>query len=564
MRFKAVFVIMILLMGSAAAQERSTATPAAGSTIGPATTATSPAKKSNGPAKAAKGPAKTEKSPAKTTITLFDKLKDTEDVIYLLSNSSFVWGPDPHGLSEEITFTGLVTVPKWPMPGYERRTLLDNRQQIDIELSESTLKGESYLLGGIVHLGEHPDLRSLGTITSPGPADASAASKSTGAATQSAEGPTETFRVAADTATVIQNFPQVLWSQLASEEAARLLMMEPKKLRSVLGKQRPREAQDVRLSLSPDVTERMRTAEIDSNLLLGRVLSDLVVDLRKQGLLDRNMPAQLVVPHDFVVARKVLLTTAKGVLYNEVAVPVKGRLDSIPPIHRKESPAGVNVFHGMELPIPLLDKDKNVDGWFYSKAHVATPVRPIAIEKETIQAEVKVRAGDREETIQVEGPAEIHHGVTHTYPNGRKETEIEVVVLGLRGTSAVLGGNIMIIEAFSDKDKFSRGRVVWDHSKPETSPLNLYLEVMTPSGKLHNVNPITVSNSVERFREDGIIGKGNLKIPALTAVGAKPLISTGSQALYNDADRAVVELTSLKLEVVDRPASSKTTSSGSK
>src|SRR5436305_8827719 len=96
---------------------------------------------------------------------LFDPLGQEPDVIYLLANSSVIFGPDPHGRSEEVTFVGPVTVPKWPMKGYNRRVLPDGRQQIDIELTQSELTGESYVLGGPVVLGEHPDLRSLGTIT---------------------------------------------------------------------------------------------------------------------------------------------------------------------------------------------------------------------------------------------------------------------------------------------------------------------------------------------------------------------------------------------------------------
>src|SRR5215207_5663613 len=91
---------------------------------------------------------------------LFDSLGQEPDVVYLFANSSVVFGPDPHGRSEEITFVGPVTVPKWPMKGYGRRVLPDGRQQIDIELTQSDLTGESYVMGGPVILGEHPDLRS--------------------------------------------------------------------------------------------------------------------------------------------------------------------------------------------------------------------------------------------------------------------------------------------------------------------------------------------------------------------------------------------------------------------
>src|SRR6476646_4338606 len=119
---------------------------------------------SNGNAAA---PAAAEAAPAPMfpASPLFDRLTTQPDVVYLIANSSVVFGPDPHARSEEITFLGPVTVPKWPMAGYNRRVLPDGRQQIDIELTQSELTGESYVLGGPVVLGEHPDLRSLGTIT---------------------------------------------------------------------------------------------------------------------------------------------------------------------------------------------------------------------------------------------------------------------------------------------------------------------------------------------------------------------------------------------------------------
>lgn len=95
MRFTTVFLILAVLTLSGGAQQRPSTSAATG--------------------------------PGRTSVTLFDNLKDGEDYIYLLSNSSFVWGPDPNNPSEEITFTGVVTVPKWPMPGFERRTLPDVR-----------------------------------------------------------------------------------------------------------------------------------------------------------------------------------------------------------------------------------------------------------------------------------------------------------------------------------------------------------------------------------------------------------------------------------------------------
>jgi hypothetical protein len=39
---------------------------------------------------------------------LFDPLGNEADVVYLIANSSLVFGPDPKGRSEEVTFVGPV------------------------------------------------------------------------------------------------------------------------------------------------------------------------------------------------------------------------------------------------------------------------------------------------------------------------------------------------------------------------------------------------------------------------------------------------------------------------
>ncbi len=95
----------------------------------------------------------------------FDELEPVVDVVYLLANSSIIVGPDVAGPSEDLTFTGTVWVPKFPVEGFNRRELPSGAIQIDFELTRSDLRGESYLMDGPVLLGEHPDLRSLGTIT---------------------------------------------------------------------------------------------------------------------------------------------------------------------------------------------------------------------------------------------------------------------------------------------------------------------------------------------------------------------------------------------------------------
>lgn len=379
---------------------------------------------------------------------LFDPLSSEADVIYLIANSSIIFGPDPNGRSEEITFVGPVTVPKWPMAGYERRVLADGRQQIDIELVRSDLTGESYLLGGPVVLGEHPDLKSLGTIT---------------------ERPR---------------------TKLALASNAAPAPAEPETATS------PEEAEEV--------------------------------------------------PADFVVERKVLLTTAKGVLYNETAVPVRGRIDSIPPVRFEGTPTGVNVFRGMELPVALLDESGSVNGWFYSKAHMAYAVKPAAVERQNIQAKVKLRRGDRLEEVQVSGPIEIHHGRTEI-ANGQPMTDVEVMVLALRGHSDLLGGDIMLTETFSDREFFSKGRLAWAGKDAAESSFDLYLDLYTPSAKLANREPIPVHGNVNSYVDAGRITQGKLSVAQVATDGR--YVSSAPRTLYDDAEKAQVDLVSVEFDL---------------
>jgi len=396
---------------------------------------------------------------------LFDSLTSDADVIYLIANSSIIFGPDPNGRSEEITFVGPVTVPKWPMQGYERRLLADGRQQIDIELVRSDLTGESYMLGGPVILGEHPDLKSLGTIT-------------------------ERPRVR----------PTVASNRTASTV--------------------------VTASTSSTSPEAGATAEGT-----------------RQG--EAEEPEE--VPADFVVERKVLLTTAKGVLYNETAVPVRGRIDSIPPVRFEGTATGVNVFRGMELPVALLDESGNVNGWFYSKAHMAYAVKPAAVERHDIQATVKLRQGDRVEEVTVSGPIEIHHGATGI-ESGQPMTDVEVMVLALRGHSDLLGGDIMVSETFSDREYFSKGRMAWAGKDNAETSVDLYLDIYTPSTKLANREAIPLHGSVSGYHETGRIEQGKLSIGQVATAGA--FSSSTARTLYDESEQPVVDLVSVEFDLV--------------
>jgi hypothetical protein len=388
---------------------------------------------------------------------LFDHLGTTPDVVYLIANSSVVFGPDPHARSEEITFIGPVTVPKWPMKGYGRRLLPDGRQQIDIELTQSELTGESYTLGGPVVLGEHPDLRSLGTIT-----------------------------------------------------------------------ERPR----------PETTasDAKKDADKGPNAEKGDKSG-------KSTDKDVKSAPPEEVPADFVVERKVLLTTAKGILYNETAVPVRGRVDSIPPVKFPGTAPGVNVFRGMELPVALLDKDGSVNGWFYSKAHMAYAVLPAALERTYIKATLQLRSGDKTETVQVSGPAEIHHLAV---PGSGAKTGIEVMMLALRGRSDLLGGDIMVAETFSDRDHFSKGELTWTGTNAN-SKFNLFMDLYTPSAKLTTHDPLAVAGTFVDCATNGTLEKGRLSLPLVG--GSGHFATSSARVLFDEADKPAVEVVKFEINL---------------
>jgi len=397
---------------------------------------------------------------------LFDRLGKEPDVVYLIANSSLVFGPDPHGRSEEVTFVGPVTVPKWPMEGYGRRVLPDGRQQIDIELTQSELTGESYMLHGPVVLGEHPELRSLGTIT-------------------------ERPQVVADARTTTD--------QTGAATSADSRTGDP-----------PGKAK-VSTSTSQ---QRSETA-----------------------------PAEEV-PADFVVERKVLMTTAKGILYNETAVPVRGRIDSIPPVKFLNTPTGVNVFRGMELPTPLLDKEGNVSGWFYSKSHMAYAVLPKAIERTQIKGTIELKSGDQAETVEVFGPAEIHH-LTDVVDG---KCSVEVMMLALRGQSKLLGGDIMFSETFSDRDHFSHGQLTWSGNDAKAA-VDLYVDLMTPSTKISTQQPFAMEGTLaDANKSKGRLDKGELSLELVDGKGH--LVAISPRTLYDEVERPVIDIVKMNLNLL--------------
>jgi len=406
---------------------------------------------------------------------LFDRLGQEPDVVYLIANSSVVFGPDPHGRSEEVTFIGPVTVPKWPMKGYGRRILPDGRQQIDIELTQSELTGESYLLKSPIMLAEHPDLRSLGTIT---------------------ERPKS----------------EIVPVSYKTENKAT--------------------SKDSKDSKDSKGNKDSKNADSKSKK------SDSAKTESKDDAAEEA-------PADFVVERKVLMTTAKGILYNETAVPVRGRINSIPPVKFEGTPTGVNTFRGMEIPVALLDQDGAVNGWFYSKSHMAYAVLPAAVERRFIKGTVQLRSGDKVETVEVSGPGEIHH---QAQPGSSAHTTVEVMMLALRGHSELLGGDIMFTETFSDRDHFSRGQIDWQANAK--SNFDLFVDLYTPSSKLTTHTPLSVAGQFSDCKVSGKLEKGKLSLPLLSGKGN--FSSNGSRMLFDESEKPGVEIVKINLNVSER------------
>jgi hypothetical protein len=428
---------------------------------------------------------------------LFDNLGQDPDVVYLIANSSVVFGPDPHGRSEEVTFIGPVTVPKWPMKGYGRRVLPDGRQQIDIELTQSELTGESYLLKSPIMLAEHPDLRSLGTIT----------------------------------------------ERPKSELVARSEQVEHPKNGVVLASYdvNSKEKKDANSAAAPPKDDG-KTAKPAADSTTAKPVANPKSDDAKQ---DPKDDAAEEVPADFVVERKVLMTTAKGILYNETAVPVRGRINSIPPIKLEGTPTGVNTFRGMEIPVALLDQDGAVNGWFYSKSHMAYAVLPAAIERSYVKGMVQLRSGDKVEMVEIGGPSEIHH---QAIPNSNSQTGMEVMMLALRGHSDLLGGDIMFTETFSDRDHFSSGQIRWQQDG--ASAFDLYVDLYTPSSKLTTHDPLSMSGKFSDCAVTSKLQKGKLNLPMVG--GNAHVAANDSKILFDESEKPVVEIVGMSLDLAAR------------
>jgi hypothetical protein len=343
----------------------------------------------------------------------FRDLNDKTEVVYLLAYSSIVVGPDPNGSSEEITFVGTVDVPKFPLKGFDRRQLSDGRVQIDFELTNSQLTGESFLLDGTVRLGEHPELKSLGTIT-------------------------------------------------------------------------------------------QRAAGTDY-------------------------------PADFIVMRKVLMETPAGILYNKDPVPVRGIIDAVPPVRREWAIKNKNVFHGEELPVQLVDKQDQIAGWFYSTAHVAYAIDAVEIYRAVIEGQFELQVNDKIESVKVAGPIE---AVLRKASDGSLATE--VIKLGLRGHSDLLGGRIMFTESFDEGARFSLGSLGIERGAGGgPAKFDLYVDIRTPSNLLAVEKPILISGQVTKPVKTGEVAISERTVPIYTFSLSSPLSGDGTFKIVTEADKEV-------------------------
>ena len=226
-------------------------------------------------------------------------------------------------------------------------------------------------------------------------------------------------------------------------------------------------------------------------------------------------------------------------------MPVRGRVDSIPPVKFQGTQTGVNVFRGMELPVALLDKSGNVNGWFYSKAHMAYAVKPAAIERSFLKGTVELRQGNQTETVEVSGPVEIHHLATSQAKN-----EIEFMILALRGHSELLGGDIMFSETFSDRDHFSKGQLDWQGQGKGESAANLYVDVYTPATKLTTREPIPLKGEVTPFRKAGNLEKGKLNLAMFASNGQYS--SSTRRTLDDETEKPAIELVSMEFKLSEK------------
>jgi hypothetical protein len=359
-----------------------------------------------------------------------------------------------------------------------------------------------------------------------------------------------TLRVAEQMAKVIQDNPSVPWETLIEKgmrqwtdqvEAIRAGKLQPQAQVSI-----PKGLVDLQINLPEAVAAKIEAnPDVRWDLWLTETLVS-VIATRPDLVVGGGAPiAGTVIPSDFVVARKVLLNTAKGLLYNETAVPVRGKLDQIPPVKTKASPTGVNVFLGMELPVPLINSEGSVDGWFYSGAHTAMSVHPKAVQRAKVTGTMTIRVGDQLEDVTLSGPAEFHHG--DAIAGSKRASEVEVVVLGLRGRSKLLGGDVMIIERYGVDSYRSRGKIDWASQTIGSSKFDLYVAINTPSGMISNNEALVVSGTIAEFAKTGALTKGTMDMPLVG--GVESYRSTSERPLLNEADKKIASLVKIDLKL---------------
>ena len=121
-------------------------------------------------------------------------------------------------------------------------------------------------------------------------------------------------------------------------------------------------------------------------------------------------------------------------------------------------------------------------------------------------------------------------------------------MLALRGHSELLGGDIMFTETFSDRDHFSRGKINWQANGD--SQFDLFVDVYTPSSKLTTHDPLSVAGQFSDCKVTGKLEKGKLSLPMLSGKGH--FTTTGTQTLFDEAEKPGVELVKMDLQLAER------------
>jgi hypothetical protein len=178
---------------------------------------------------------------------------------------------------------------------------------------------------------------------------------------------------------------------------------------------------------------------------------------------------------------------------------------------------------------------------------MAYAVLPKAIERSFIKGTVELRSGDQTETVEVSGPAEIHHLAGSTEKN---KSNVEVMMLALRGQSKLLGGDIMFTETFGDRDHFSRGQLAWNDADANVANMavDLYVDLITPSAKVSTQTPFALEGKIaDANKTKGRLEKGKLSLEMVDGKGR--IVTKGPQTLYDEVERPAVDVLKMDLSL---------------